>query len=101
MLTHYFTQRPIGLIARYNLPSVMPSPIGTSLANEILKQQKSHFEGMAMSKSEVRLRGIKKHYGKVEVTHGLDLDIGPGEFVVFVGDHVIAHDCRAGRDFGR
>jgi multiple sugar transport system ATP-binding protein len=38
-----------------------------------------------MSKSDVRLRGVKKSYGKVDVIHGIDLDIEPGEFVVFVG----------------
>jgi multiple sugar transport system ATP-binding protein len=40
---------------------------------------------MYMSKSDVRLRGINKSYGKVDVIHGVDLDIEPGEFVVFVG----------------
>ena len=38
-----------------------------------------------MSQSDVRLRGIKKSYGKTDVIHGIDLDIEPGEFVVFVG----------------
>ena len=38
-----------------------------------------------MSQSDVRLRGIKKSYAKVDVIHGVDLDIEPGEFVVFVG----------------
>ncbi|MBP8163599.1 MAG: ABC transporter ATP-binding protein, partial [Propionivibrio sp.] len=38
-----------------------------------------------MSQSDVRLRGIKKRYGKLEVIHGVDLDIEAGEFVVFVG----------------
>ena len=38
-----------------------------------------------MSQSDVRLRGIKKRYGKLEIIHGVDLDIGAGEFVVFVG----------------
>jgi multiple sugar transport system ATP-binding protein len=38
-----------------------------------------------MSQSDVRLRGIKKNYGKADVIHGIDLDIEPGEFVVFVG----------------
>ena len=38
-----------------------------------------------MSQSDVRLKGIKKLYGKLEVIHGVDLDIEPGEFVVFVG----------------
>jgi multiple sugar transport system ATP-binding protein len=38
-----------------------------------------------MSQSDVRLRGIQKKYGKVEVIHGIDLDIEPGEFAVFVG----------------
>jgi multiple sugar transport system ATP-binding protein len=38
-----------------------------------------------MSQSEVRLRGVKKRYGKSDVVHGIDLDIEPGEFVVFVG----------------
>ncbi len=38
-----------------------------------------------MSQSDVRLRGIAKRYGKVEVIHGVDLDVEAGEFVVFVG----------------
>jgi multiple sugar transport system ATP-binding protein len=38
-----------------------------------------------MSQSDVRLRGIKKSYAKIDVIHGIDLDIEPGEFVVFVG----------------
>ena len=38
-----------------------------------------------MSQSDVRLRGIKKRYGKLEVIHGVDLDIEAGEFVVFAG----------------
>ncbi|TPW30797.1 sn-glycerol-3-phosphate ABC transporter ATP-binding protein UgpC [Martelella alba] len=33
----------------------------------------------------VTLKQVKKSYGKVEVLHGVDLDITPGEFVVFVG----------------
>ena len=35
--------------------------------------------------AEVSLRGIRKSYGAVEVIHGVDLEIGSGEFVVFVG----------------
>ncbi|WEF24741.1 sn-glycerol-3-phosphate ABC transporter ATP-binding protein UgpC [Paracoccus sp. S3-43] len=31
------------------------------------------------------LRQVRKSFGGVEVIHGVDLDIGPGEFVVFVG----------------
>ena len=38
-----------------------------------------------MSQSNLRLRNIQKSYGKVQVIHGVDLDIEPGEFVVFVG----------------
>jgi len=38
-----------------------------------------------MSQSDVRLRSIQKVYNKVSVIHGIDLDIEPGEFVVFVG----------------
>jgi ABC-type sugar transport system ATPase subunit len=38
-----------------------------------------------MSQSDVRLRGIVKSYGKANVIHGVDLDIEPGEFTVFVG----------------
>ena len=38
-----------------------------------------------MSQSDVRLRGIVKNYGKADVIHGIDLDIEPGEFAVFVG----------------
>ena len=43
-----------------------------------------------MSKSDVRLRGIKKSYGKVDVIHGIDLDIEPGEFVVLSGRRAAA-----------
>ncbi|MBT0570560.1 sn-glycerol-3-phosphate ABC transporter ATP-binding protein UgpC [Curvibacter sp. CHRR-16] len=39
-----------------------------------------------MSQSGVRLRGIVKSYAKSSpVIHGIDLDIEPGEFAVFVG----------------
>lgn len=38
-----------------------------------------------MSQTDVRLRGIVKKYGKADVIHGIDLDIEPGEFAVFVG----------------
>lgn len=33
----------------------------------------------------VRLEGVKKRFGSVEVLKGVDLDIADGEFVVFVG----------------
>jgi len=33
----------------------------------------------------VTLEQVKKKYGNVEVLHGIDLEITPGEFVVFVG----------------
>jgi ABC-type sugar transport system ATPase subunit len=35
--------------------------------------------------ADVSLRDIKKAYGKVEVLHGISLDVKDGEFVVFVG----------------
>ena len=35
--------------------------------------------------ARVRLAGIRKSYGAQAVLHGIDLDIGDGEFVVFVG----------------
>ncbi|MDP5084757.1 MAG: sn-glycerol-3-phosphate ABC transporter ATP-binding protein UgpC [Yoonia sp.] len=35
--------------------------------------------------ANVRLRNIRKNYGKVEVIKGVDIDINDGEFVVFVG----------------
>jgi multiple sugar transport system ATP-binding protein/alpha-glucoside transport system ATP-binding protein len=35
--------------------------------------------------SEVLLSGIEKSYGSLQVLHGIDLAIAPGEFVVFVG----------------
>ena len=34
---------------------------------------------------QVSLRGIRKSYGKVDVIKGVDLDVGDGEFIVFVG----------------
>ncbi len=35
--------------------------------------------------AELQLRGINKSFGTVKVIHDVDLDIGDGEFVVFVG----------------
>ncbi len=35
--------------------------------------------------AELRMRDIKKSFGTVEVIKGIDLDIKPGEFIVFVG----------------
>ncbi len=33
----------------------------------------------------LNLSGVRKSFGSVDVIHGVDLDIGDGEFVVFVG----------------
>ncbi|HVY52329.1 MAG TPA: ABC transporter ATP-binding protein [Devosia sp.] len=38
-----------------------------------------------MNATSIGLKGIVKRYGDVEVIHGVDLDVEPGEFVVFVG----------------
>jgi multiple sugar transport system ATP-binding protein len=38
-----------------------------------------------MIQTEVKLNNIKKSFGETHVLHGIDLDIQPGEFVVFVG----------------
>jgi multiple sugar transport system ATP-binding protein len=35
--------------------------------------------------AQLRLEGIRKSYGDHAILHGIDLDIGDGEFVVFVG----------------
>jgi sn-glycerol 3-phosphate transport system ATP-binding protein len=35
--------------------------------------------------SDIRLAGVRKSYGKVEVVHGVDADIADGEFIVIVG----------------
>jgi ABC-type sugar transport system ATPase subunit len=35
--------------------------------------------------AQLALRGIKKRFKQVEVLHGIDLDVGDKEFVVFVG----------------
>ncbi|MEQ8395270.1 sn-glycerol-3-phosphate ABC transporter ATP-binding protein UgpC [Thalassobaculum sp.] len=35
--------------------------------------------------AEVRIRGVRKSFGNVEVIHGVDVDISDGEFVVLVG----------------
>jgi ABC-type sugar transport system ATPase subunit len=35
--------------------------------------------------AELELKGVKKSFGTVEVIKGVDLDIRPGEFIVFVG----------------
>jgi multiple sugar transport system ATP-binding protein len=38
-----------------------------------------------VSAASISLQSIVKRYGDLEVVHGVDLDIEPGEFVVFVG----------------
>ena len=38
-----------------------------------------------MTAASISLKQIVKRYGDFEVVHGIDLDIEPGEFVVFVG----------------
>ncbi|WP_029013588.1 ABC transporter ATP-binding protein [Niveispirillum irakense] len=38
-----------------------------------------------MARGEVQLRGITKSFGAVDVIKGVDLNIAPGELVVFVG----------------
>ena len=35
--------------------------------------------------ASLKLRGVRKSFGSVEVIKGVDLDIAPGKFVVFVG----------------
>ncbi|MBK8455784.1 MAG: ABC transporter ATP-binding protein [Phyllobacteriaceae bacterium] len=35
--------------------------------------------------ASVKLSGVRKAYGEMEILHGIDLDIKKGEFVVFVG----------------
>ena len=35
--------------------------------------------------ADLRLRGVRKSFGELEVVHGVDLDIADREFVVFVG----------------
>ena len=35
--------------------------------------------------ANLNLKNIKKSYGKIDVIHGVDLDIKSGEFIVFVG----------------
>jgi sn-glycerol 3-phosphate transport system ATP-binding protein len=35
--------------------------------------------------AEVSLRGVRKSFGKLEVVHGVDLEVADGEFVVIVG----------------
>ena len=35
--------------------------------------------------ANVTLKNIRKNYDKIEVIHGVDLDINSGEFIVFVG----------------
>src|SRR5690242_7412149 len=35
--------------------------------------------------AEIRLTGVKKSYGKLQVIHGVDVTIADGEFIVIVG----------------
>ena len=47
--------------------------------------------------ANLTLRNIRKAYDNIEVLHGIDLEIGSGEFIVFVGVGLILH---AGQYFG-
>ena len=47
-------------------------------------QERPYTKGVNMATSVV-LEKVFKRYGDVEVIHGVDLKIEPGEFVVFVG----------------
>ncbi|WP_156899593.1 ATP-binding cassette domain-containing protein, partial [Pleomorphomonas koreensis] len=35
--------------------------------------------------ASLTMRDVRKSFGRVEIIKGVDLDIGDGEFVVFVG----------------
>ena len=35
--------------------------------------------------ADLSLRQVRKSYGSLDILHGIDLDIGSGEFIVFVG----------------
>ncbi|MEO8386226.1 MAG: ATP-binding cassette domain-containing protein, partial [Betaproteobacteria bacterium] len=35
--------------------------------------------------AEIKLNGVKKTYGELQVVHGVDADIADGEFIVIVG----------------
>ncbi|NNE24952.1 MAG: ATP-binding cassette domain-containing protein, partial [Rhizobiales bacterium] len=35
--------------------------------------------------STISLKSVRKSYGKIEVIHGIDIDIEDGEFIVIVG----------------
>ncbi|TKT82723.1 sn-glycerol-3-phosphate ABC transporter ATP-binding protein UgpC [Aquamicrobium sp. LC103] len=35
--------------------------------------------------ADLKLRNVRKAYGNLEILHGVDLDVGSGEFIVFVG----------------
>ncbi|GAA1404994.1 glutamate ABC transporter ATP-binding protein [Glutamicibacter uratoxydans] len=37
------------------------------------------------SRGAVSVRGVEKHYGNVQVLHGIDLDVAPGEVLVILG----------------
>jgi len=40
---------------------------------------------MTAERLGLRLRGVVKSYGKIELEHGIDLEVPEGEFTVFVG----------------
>ena len=35
--------------------------------------------------ASITLAGVRKHYGKTEVIHGIDVEINDGELIVIVG----------------
>ena len=35
--------------------------------------------------AKLSLRNVQKHYANLQVVHGIDMEIGDGEFIVIVG----------------
>src|SRR5262249_14083843 len=59
------------------------TPLSGRISAYKLRGRTTRFREKGMA--SVTLRGIEKFFGSVKVIHGVDIDIGDGEFVVLVG----------------
>src|SRR5450755_2502250 len=64
-----------------------PSPVTTSSSTAASRKRARAKAALPPlpHMAQVSLRNVVKAYGATQVIHGIDLEIGSGEFVVFVG----------------
>ena len=87
---------PVVWKRRYGKGRVFYSSLGPRPTSSPVPQMRTIFERGALwaspltiarerTMAELKVRGINKSFGAVQVIHDVDLDLKDGEFVVFVG----------------